>query len=377
MKTKGGRVAKRKEQRRARREERLRQQALLESVGSTQWWEEGIEGTPTDQIVETLAKLGIQTDEGLFRELAVGHGSVDGIAAAWLANATAQGIWEDYPWLAARALWARWVPDLFSADVFVEKHLDLDLDEEDPETPEEGQRHWQMALAVMDVVAPRGGPVQPDLLQELNESSALAIDFWLANLPLSLARLGMVEEAVEICRRMAPVYEPENFLGDRAEILARAGRREEALRQVESNLAQFPEDLWVRLTAGDVYRDLGDLAIAEGVYRQALAMAHGADPQRDAAVERLANLLRQTGRGTEADALVGEVEAEATRQEEAPDTDPEGLRKTGAEEPFLSQAGVGPPVALPSPAPQTIPRVGRNEPCPCGSGQKFKRCCGR
>lgn len=21
------------------------------------------------------------------------------------------------------------------------------------------------------------------------------------------------------------------------------------------------------------------------------------------------------------------------------------------------------------------PRVGRNEPCPCGSGQKFKKCC--
>jgi SEC-C motif-containing protein len=23
------------------------------------------------------------------------------------------------------------------------------------------------------------------------------------------------------------------------------------------------------------------------------------------------------------------------------------------------------------------PRVGRNEPCPCGSGRKFKKCCGR
>ena len=22
------------------------------------------------------------------------------------------------------------------------------------------------------------------------------------------------------------------------------------------------------------------------------------------------------------------------------------------------------------------PKVGRNEPCPCGSGNKFKRCCG-
>ncbi|MGO9124867.1 MAG: SEC-C metal-binding domain-containing protein [Terriglobales bacterium] len=22
------------------------------------------------------------------------------------------------------------------------------------------------------------------------------------------------------------------------------------------------------------------------------------------------------------------------------------------------------------------PKVGRNEPCPCGSGKKYKRCCG-
>ncbi|MGN0910738.1 MAG: SEC-C metal-binding domain-containing protein [Thermoguttaceae bacterium] len=23
------------------------------------------------------------------------------------------------------------------------------------------------------------------------------------------------------------------------------------------------------------------------------------------------------------------------------------------------------------------PRVGRNDPCPCGSGKKYKHCCGR
>ncbi|MCA3041361.1 MAG: SEC-C domain-containing protein [Rhodocyclaceae bacterium] len=23
------------------------------------------------------------------------------------------------------------------------------------------------------------------------------------------------------------------------------------------------------------------------------------------------------------------------------------------------------------------PKVGRNDPCPCGSGQKFKKCCGK
>jgi preprotein translocase subunit SecA len=24
-----------------------------------------------------------------------------------------------------------------------------------------------------------------------------------------------------------------------------------------------------------------------------------------------------------------------------------------------------------------VPKVGRNEPCPCGSGKKYKHCCGR
>jgi preprotein translocase subunit SecA len=29
------------------------------------------------------------------------------------------------------------------------------------------------------------------------------------------------------------------------------------------------------------------------------------------------------------------------------------------------------------PARRDLPKVGRNEPCPCGSGKKFKNCCGR
>jgi hypothetical protein len=33
--------------------------------------------------------------------------------------------------------------------------------------------------------------------------------------------------------------------------------------------------------------------------------------------------------------------------------------------------------ALHQPPPALTPKVGRNEPCPCGSGAKYKRCCGR
>jgi preprotein translocase subunit SecA len=34
-------------------------------------------------------------------------------------------------------------------------------------------------------------------------------------------------------------------------------------------------------------------------------------------------------------------------------------------------------VSIDLPVRRSIPKVGRNEPCPCGSGKKFKNCCGR
>lgn len=41
------------------------------------------------------------------------------------------------------------------------------------------------------------------------------------------------------------------------------------------------------------------------------------------------------------------------------------------------RAGMQQPAAGPAPNLQQTPTVGRNDPCPCGSGKKFKRCCGR
>jgi SEC-C motif-containing protein len=32
---------------------------------------------------------------------------------------------------------------------------------------------------------------------------------------------------------------------------------------------------------------------------------------------------------------------------------------------------------MPKPVSRAVPKTGRNEPCPCGSGKKFKKCCGQ
>ena len=53
--------------------------------------------------------------------------------------------------------------------------------------------------------------------------------------------------------------------------------------------------------------------------------------------------------------------------------------------PAAGQGGEGMPKQAPTPQqtkkPETFrreaPKVGRNDPCPCGSGKKYKNCCGR
>lgn len=55
--------------------------------------------------------------------------------------------------------------------------------------------------------------------------------------------------------------------------------------------------------------------------------------------------------------------------------------RRAAEHPEAPSMGVSPSApefeAVKSEAPLPVPRVGANQPCPCGSGQKFKRCHGR
>jgi tetratricopeptide (TPR) repeat protein len=200
----------------------------------------------------------------------------------------------------------------------------------------------------------------------------------------------------------ANVCEAEDFLGERAVILAETGRRMEALQQVEGNLNQFPEAAWTHSKAGDAYKQFGDLPAAEAAYRRALAMAdRESDPSdRVDAVAYLAELFHKTGRAAEADAL---RQAEEARFREhlrslaparlrehlaelpdgvSPEQNAAGDLQTEEAAPAGQEGAAAVDASLASaPPPAAVrregPKVGRNDPCPCGSGRKFKRCCGR
>ncbi|HEX6883224.1 MAG TPA: SEC-C metal-binding domain-containing protein [Planctomycetota bacterium] len=190
-------------------------------------------------------------------------------------------------------------------------------------------------------------------IEALSDERGLDLASWLIDLSSDLARDGLVDEALGLAARAAEVLEHAELLADRAVILAEADRRDEALAQVEAVLAAPGLDAVRMAKCGDVQRVLGEARRAEELYRRALSLAKG-EHEKELVLERLVDLLEDQGRGAE-----GRAFALATR---------------GAQEWF----GIAPP---PAPGERDllvpVPRVGRNEPCPCGSGKKYKKCCER
>jgi uncharacterized protein len=50
-------------------------------------------------------------------------------------------------------------------------------------------------------------------------------------------------------------------------------------------------------------------------------------------------------------------------------------RRQSARDPRGLRTGAPPPRAR-QPVVHATPKIGRNDPCPCGSGKKYKKCCG-
>ena len=217
-----------------------------------------------------------------------------------------------------------------------------DRDRSGPPSEAELRSDAELALELAKRMAGR-----PEAFAELMVADVLS-DVWLIELPMALAAGGLVDEAVAVGDALAEIDQDNSamFASDVAVILAEAGRRQQALARVEENLRRFPDDLWTQIHAGDVHLALSDPVRAEQAFRDALAMARAREDAQGVADanERLTRLLEdQPGREQKATAAHEEMER-ASRA-----------------------AFAGARVAV---------KIGRNDPCPCGSGRKYKRCCG-
>lgn len=162
------------------------------------------------------------------------------------------------------------------------------------------------------------------------------------------------------------------------------GRRmnpREAQRHYEAQLAERPDDPALHIGYGNILRFLKDIDRAAATYRRALEL----DPRAVEAYATLGQFAEERGDFAEAHALYAKCLAlgrdarfyQVRERGEFRRAIQEALDNVAASlavhppEPVSAQARLE---AL-SRAERGETKVGRNDPCPCGSGKKYKKCC--
>jgi len=174
----------------------------------------------------------------------------------------------------------------------------------------------------------------------------------LLDVPRRLGAAGETTLAVRLAEALK-FCAPDDMNGQIALAFAQAGERARALELVTSNLETAREPFISEFRAGDVYRELGEADAAEAYYRRSLELAGSAQGRSEAAL-RIASLLIDTGREADAVAFLSEQRGA------------DSVKRPSERVPANSKGE----------AHTSLPRVGRNDPCPCGSGKKYKKCHG-
>jgi hypothetical protein len=139
------------------------------------------------------------------------------------------------------------------------------------------------------------------------------------------------------------------------------------LERIQANLARFPDNVWIRVLAGDVYKELSDYAGALEFYIS--AMKATTDPSDwDVFLDRAMEVLQKQGR----------IEKCKDLQRQAPRPTRSAARSRHYSPPLLppSRAALPTPLVSPDPFPKGF-KIEVSDPCPCGSGKKHKKCCKR
>lgn len=197
---------------------------------------------------------------------------------------------------------------------------------------------------------------------------------WVQDLEAELHNAGLdnsrfFEERKALCAEFLERFATDSLTAQNmrralAESAFELGEVEETDRLFRAWLDSDPQWGWGWVGWSDCYwlfgrKDRRDPDKGEAILKEGLAVEGIRD--REEILERLADLYKEEGKAEEATAVRRKLEHSRQQAE----------RRSGAAMyPRGSVSGAPSPI-------RSAAKIGRNDPCPCGSGKKFKKCCGK
>ena len=311
------------------------------------------------ELLAILSDRGIQLDQDSLQQWLASVGSAEEMARRLSTRGGVKPGLKDtdlaWIWIAITVLWERWFPDSPNFEM-----LDGRIqDGYDRSNRQEGCREWLEAWQVLLRLTEK---LQIGTLRAWDErfqGTEMLLN-WVQDVEMALGDLARPEQDREWFERRRQFCEEllvrfpkedkllmENMRRAWAESLFALGETQRAEELFRNWLQADPRWSWGWIGWADCFgfapEEQRDFNRAEELLRKGLAVEGIED--RNVFYERLEYLYEEQGRKEEAARM-----SDALRQ--------------------LRSGGAGSPIKRAS------PKVGRNDPCPCGSGKKFKKCCG-
>lgn len=348
---------------------------------------------------ELLAKLrsfGIELDRSLLERLCDQALSAEEIAQPMLDQRTFHGrqqqMESDWIWICLSALWQRWFPDKPSFESLDDKM------QAGYELRASGAvaacRVWLEAWSDVRHILHKAGMQSIEEFDErfggsqslFNWIQDLEGELWNAGLEdrqFLTARIALCEEGLRRFRSDDDLM-TENRRRALAESYYELGETDKAESLYREWLAADPCWGWAWIGWSDCYRftrtESRDWSRCEQILREGLSIADVRD--RADIADRLADACEEQGRVEEAAEFRRQAQRSAATVEVSQSVSSAGevlRQKTqvnfgGPGLPLSEMSNLAATLTSAS-APVTRQKVGRNEPCPCGSGKKVKKCC--
>ncbi|MCC6544853.1 MAG: hypothetical protein IT392_10210 [Nitrospirae bacterium] len=280
--------------------------------------DEGFTPDPRDltdeEILERLSDEGLEITIDDFKAEAMKAGSPEMLAGNW---AYMFGTWtaeeDTFLYSAIFELWRRHLGNDKRTPEILAEFID-DIFNTYEESPETHEQYFMVNIydRVRDFyhrLLNEDGSPNVDLYNDMTWYAHSDFDGFLLSIPHELSRHGLTDQAVNIGRWFSALSgQPQNFLRDTACILADAGRREEALMQIEENIMRFPNDMWVIINAGDAMLSLGDKESAERYFLKAKKMVITKSDHM-VVLERLLDIYRELGMNDRVKVIEQEIKA--------------------------------------------------------------------
>jgi tetratricopeptide (TPR) repeat protein len=326
-----------------------------------------------EELVAKLRSLGIPADRAWLRERCGPCRSAEEVSRVLYEEHGIDGSDMDHVWFCVTVLWERWFPDLPNLEM-ADDQMQLGYQrlkaEEAPGACEAWGLYWRTATELMQ-------KWQITSVSQFDDqfSQTQCMYNWCQDYEAELGNAALTDRKylrtrLEFCRQIIPLLDRSDALtvGNMrraiAESLFGLGEEAEAQRLYEEWLSANPRWGWGWIGWSDLYTFTQpakrDPKKAERILQKALKVP-GLD-ERSTVLERLSDLRQEAGDRAKRQGVKAQPASMQSRSGSGSFTS--SNKRFGARPARSSGAG-------------GAGKVGRNDPCPCGSGKKYKRCCGR